>query len=313
MASPPHKTKLYFKRIMSGIKITYAIDSNGLAITADAFNKNHYPLKCPDPRCSAQLEHVTGYKRESYGKQQFIPDFFRLEKGFDHDDQCKYKSIGLNSLLVNDSTAEVQLALLRGEQTFRIHLMDNHEQAILKNKQATFQANPPSDTTKRRYRKKGNIAPYVRNIDSLFEIYKFGVQNPNLRQVIEIVVGKQKMLWADFFFSTHHLGTLLNKIRKDGVVQAALIITSNMISFPSARHNQFCFIEFFPKRFVLGPAIFPVVKLSKSINTNAFTPQTRYLVFGRFDVPSPMERFTNIISGTEIRTIVSSMNQIYEF
>lgn len=139
---PPHKSKLHFKRNMSGIKITYAIDSNGLAIIADAFNKSHYPLKCPDPRCSAQLEHVTGYKRESYGKQQFIPDFFRLEKGFDHDDQCKYKSIGLNNLLVNDSTAEVQQALFRGEKTFRIHLMDNHEQTILKKQANNISSKP---------------------------------------------------------------------------------------------------------------------------------------------------------------------------
>lgn len=300
---------------MSGIKITYAVDANGQPVPADTFNTYSivYPLICPDPTCSAQLEHVSGYKRESYGKQQFIPDFFRLEKGFDHGDDCKYRSIGQQSLLVNESTAEVQQALLKGERIFRINLMDSHEQSILKSKQNTFQANPPSDTTKRIYRKKGRISPYVRNIDSLFEIYKFGVQNPALRNVIEIIVGKNKILWSDFFFSTFHLGKLLNRINNEGSVQAAIIVTSNMISFPSPKHNGFCFIEFFPRVFVTGSAITPVVKLSKSINANSFNPQVRYLVFGRFDLPNIMDRFIHILSGTEIRTIVSSINQIYEF
>ena len=68
---------------MSGIKITQAIDSNGNVIFANNYNPKTVtlPLTCPDPKCTAQIKHVSGYKRESYGQQQYIADFFDSREG----------------------------------------------------------------------------------------------------------------------------------------------------------------------------------------------------------------------------------------
>ncbi|UNH41522.1 hypothetical protein MNY66_10735 [Moellerella wisconsensis] len=59
---------------MSGIKITFAYDSNGIRVDAESYGALPiaHPLISPDKNAEAFLEHVNGYKRESYGKQQFI-------------------------------------------------------------------------------------------------------------------------------------------------------------------------------------------------------------------------------------------------
>ena len=60
---------------MSGIRITQAIDNNQILVNVNTFNYsvNPYPLKCPDPNCSAHLVYVKSHIRRSFNKTLHIP------------------------------------------------------------------------------------------------------------------------------------------------------------------------------------------------------------------------------------------------
>jgi len=300
---------------LSGIKITFAYDNNGFRVDADAYGMTPivHPLKCPDKNCHAIVEHVNGYKRESYGKQQFIPSFFRLEKGFDHSKYCVYKATGRDTIVAAESDHEVKDALAKGDLLFRIHIMDAEERKKLKDKSNSFQQSPPNNTTERKYRAKGRRATYVRTMNSLLEIYEHGRQNPNDRAKIKLVIGGEVVNWVDFFYSTNHLGTLKMRLHREGIVQAAVIVKVSIIGLPNQKQGGFRFIECSPKKIGKGRSIFTTLKLAKTLPSKNFKLNHIIMVLGKFGIPKPSERVTPAYLGDEIRTLVVHEQQVLTF
>ncbi|MEI8609960.1 hypothetical protein P4S70_13615 [Enterovibrio sp. Hal110] len=299
---------------MSGIKITFAYDSNGVRVNADSFGSFPiaYPLTCPDKNCEAFLEHVNGYKRESYGKQQFIPAFYRLEKGFDHSEYCSYKSSGRATIVAGESDHEVKDALAKGDLLFRVHVMDAEERKKLKDKSGIFQQFPPNDTTKRKYRKRGRRSTYVRTMNSLLEIYNHGRLNPQDRAKIMLIIGGKLVKWTEFFYSTNHLGSLKSRLHREGIVQAAVVVKVNVVGLPNQKIGGFRFIECSPKTTGLGRHIYTTLKLAKRLPSSTFTLNQSVMVLGKFSIPDPNERVTPSYLGNEIRTLITHTQQVVE-
>lgn len=297
---------------MSGIKITFAYDSNGVRVDADSYGAFPiaHPLICPDKNCEAFLEHVNGYKRESYGKQQFIPAFYRLEKGFDHSEYCSYKSSGRGAIVAGESDHEVKDALAKGELLFRVHVMDAEERKKLKDKAGVFQQFPPNDTTERKYRNRGRRSTYVRTMNSLLEIYNHGRLNPQDRAKIRLIIGGKLVKWTDFFYSTNHLGSLKSRLHREGIVQAAVVVKVSVVGLPNQKLNGFCFIECSPKTTGLGKHIYTTLKLAKSLPSSHFTLNQNVMVLGKFCIPEPSDRVTPSYLGNEIRALITHAQQV---
>ena len=300
---------------MSGIKITHAFDSNGVRVSSDNYDAlpKKFPLICPDPKCNAYVDHVNGYKRESYGKQQFIPAFFRLEKGHNHANDCAFSAFGRETIVAGDSDCEVKDALAKGELIFRVHVMDSEERDKLKVKAGEFHINPPNDTAERKYRKKGRRATYVRTMDSLLDIYHHGVSNPIDRSKIQLVIGGNLVKWIDFFYSTNHLGSLRTRLINEGIVQVAVILKVHIIGLPNAKLGRFQFIECNPKTTGNGRKIYTTIKLAKNMPVSTFTLGSQIMVLGKFSIPDDADRVTPIYLGNEVRTLVSHPLQVVEF
>ncbi|ABM26356.1 hypothetical protein Sputw3181_3544 [Shewanella sp. W3-18-1] len=297
---------------LSGIKITFAYDRNGVRVNADTYGvfPIAYPLTCPDKNCDAFVEHVNGYKRESYGKQQFVPAFFRLEKGFDHSKHCTYKASGRDTIVAGESDHEVTDALAKGEFLFRIHVMDAEEFRRLKDKSDSFIQFPPNNTTERKYRTKGRKSTYVRTMNSLLDIYNHGRLNPDDREKIKLIIGGKLVKWVDFFYSTNHLGSLKTRLHSEGIVQAAVIVKVSVIGLPNKRKGGFCFIECRPKTTGKGKPIYTTLKLAKRLPSEVFRLNKSIMVLGKFTIPSPSDRVTPSYLGNEIRTLVSHEQQV---
>lgn len=297
---------------MSGIKITFAYDRNGVRVNADTYGAFPiaFPLTCPDKNCDAFVEHVNGYKRESYGKQQFIPAFFRLEKGFDHSKYCSYKASGRDTIVAGESHHEVRDALAKGEMLFRVHVMDAEERKKLKDKSDSFQQFPPNNTTERKYRTKGRRLTYVRTMNSLLELYNHGRQNPGDRAKIKLIIGGKIVNWVDFFYSTNHLGSLKTRLHREGLVQAVVIVKVSVIGLPNQQQGGFRFIECSPKTTGKGKPIYTTLKLAKHLASTNFKLNKYIMVLGKFAIPSPSERVTPSYLGNEIRTLVTHEQQV---
>ncbi|MFA0570039.1 hypothetical protein [Vibrio gallaecicus] len=297
---------------MSGIKITFAYDSNGVRVDADAYGTFPiaHPLICPDRNCEAFLEHVNGYKRESYGKQQIIPAFYRLEKGFDHGDYCSYKSSGSDTIVAGESDHEVKDALAKGELLFRIHVMDAEDKKKLKDQTGVFQQFPPNDTTERKYKNRGRKSTYVRTMNSLLEIYNHGRLNPQDRAKIRLISGGKLVKWTDFFYSTNHLGSLKSRLHCEGIVQAAVLVKVSVIGLPNKKLDDFCFIECSPKTTGFGKHLYTTFKLAKSLPSSHFTLNQNVMVLGRFSIPESSKRVTPSYLGNEIRALILDAQQI---
>ena len=299
---------------MSGIKITFAYDSNGVRVDADSYGDHSiaHPLVCPDKNCEAFLKHVNGYKRESYGKQQFIPAFYRLEKGSDHSEYCRYKSSGRDTIVAGESDHEVKDALAKGELLFRIHVMDAEEKEKLKDKAGVFQQFPPNDTTKRKYRNQGRRSTYVRTMNSLLEIYNHGRLNSQDRAKIRLIIGGKLVKWTDFFYSTNHLGSLKLRLHREGIVQAAVVVKVSIVGLPNQKLGGFCFIECSPKTTGLGKHIYTTLKLAKSLPSSHFSLNQNIMVFGKFCIPESSDRVTPSYLGNEIRTLITHTQQVVD-
>lgn len=299
---------------MSGIKITYAYDNNGVRVNADTYGTFpiSHPLKCPDKNCDALIEHVSGYKRESYGKQQFIPAFYRLEKGFDHNKHCQYKSSGKDTIFAGESGYEVKNALLRGELLFRIHVMDADERKILRGKENNFQQTPPNNTTERKYRRKGKIPTYVKTMSSLLEIYNHGLKNPSDRAKIQLLIGGRIVKWDDFFYSTNHLDRLKKRLYQENIVQAAAIVKVRLIGLPDIHKKGFTFIECSPSKPRKNNPIYTTIQLPKRLPASKFTLNKIIMVLGKFSIPNVSDRVTPQYLGDEIRTLVANEQQLVD-
>lgn len=299
---------------MSGIKITYAFDSKNRRVNADSYGAFPivFPLICPDKNCTAILDHVNGYKRESYGKQQLIPAFFRLGQGIDHTEYCQFKASGNDTIIASDSSSEVKDALAKGELIFRIHVMDSEEREKLQLKSGVFQVNPPNDTVERKYRKKGRKSTYVRTMDSLLEIYWHGVKNPADRSKMKLIIGGKIVMWTDFFYSTNHLGSLRSRLLNEGIVQAAVIVKVHMLGLPNARLGHFRFVECYPKTTGRGRPIYLTIKLAKNMSVSCFPLNKVVMVLGKFSIPVNGDNVTPKYLGNEIRTLVINSQQVVE-
>lgn len=295
---------------MSGIKITQAIDANHCLLNVDQYNPFVFilPLSCPDKNCNAQIKYVTQHKRESYGKTQYIPAFFRLERGQVHSTTCQYATSGLDTIYAGESSHDIQTAISKGILTFRVHIFnsDDHNQIIKKT--AAFQSNPPSNTTDRVYYKKGQKYPYVRTMDGLAEIYDHGLKNPTLQNKIQIIANGKAVLWSEFFYSTSQLAAFYNVLTQVKTASAAVIFRVNIATFPLKHRGNFRFIEGFPLPGALP--LFPTVKLTPAIKTSIFPLSGRVMVFGTYMAPSASQMIKNNILEREIRTIVHSEEQV---
>jgi len=296
---------------MSGIRITQAIDNNQILINVTAFNSsvNPYPLKCPDPNCSAHLVYVKSHIRRYVNKTLHIPAFFRLEKNFTHDKFCQYGTSGLDTIYAGDSSHDISRALAKGNKLFRIHILDVDDIAKISKKAAAVQANPPSDTTDRVYVKRGRKAPYVKNMDSLREIYEYGKANPNQRNTIKIVTGTSTVTWSDFFYETAQLDRLSTYLQTVKIAQVAVIMKVHVARTPLAKFNHRQFIEGSPMRVKGGPNIYPTIQLG-NVTPQLFPLSSNVMVLGKFTVPINSKMIMDPIFDREVRTIVSSEEQV---
>ncbi|TDB47905.1 hypothetical protein [Photorhabdus luminescens] len=296
---------------MSGIKITTAIDQSGVVIDANNYNKDqlHLPFICPDKNCNAILVHVNAYKRESYSRSQYIPAFFRLEKGFIHTNQCKYKTNGNTTINSKYSQSDVIDALNRGETLFRIHVMNSDETNNLHLKSSEFQLNPPSDTTDRVYLIKGRKATYIKTMSSLLYIYKFGLLNKQQQASIKLLAGGQILPWKDYFYSTSYLPVLYSKLQKNKLIQAAIIVKV----IDSTMHRGF--------RYLICSSIYKdndyrvitAIKLSKNMAKYNIRTNRIYMILGNLSEPLINDRIIKKHKGHEIRTLISNPSQIIEY
>ncbi|AUK08607.1 hypothetical protein F9214_22410 [Escherichia coli] len=296
---------------MSGIRITQAIDNNQILVNVNTFNYsvNPYPLKCPDPNCSAHLVYVKSHIRRSFNKTLHIPAFFRLEKNFTHDKLCQYGTSGLNTIYASDSSHDISRALAKGNNIFRIHILDEDDISKLSRKAAAMQANPPSDTTDRVYVKRGRKAPYVKNMDSLREIYEYGKAHPNKRNSIKIVTGTSTVTWSDFFYETTQLERLSTYLQKVKIAQVAVIMKVHVARIPMAKFNYRHFIEGSPMRIKGGFNIYPTIQLG-NVTPKLFPLSSIVMVLGKFTIPTNRKMIMDPIFEREVRTIVSSEEQV---
>ncbi|WMT14894.1 hypothetical protein [Serratia fonticola] len=296
---------------MSGIRITQAIDYNQALIDVIAFNPriNPYPLTCPDQNCSAHLVYVKSYIRRSYGKTQHIPAFFRLGKGYLHNEFCQYGTSGLDTIHAGDSSHDIRRALARGNNIFRLHILDADDITQIRRKAAAMQAHPLSDTTDRVYVRKGRKDPYVKNMLSLREIYDYGKANPHLKNTIKIVTGTTTVAWSDFFYETSQLDQLSTYLQTVKTAQVAVIMKVHVVRTPIAQFGNKQFIEGSPKKIMGKPDLYPTIQLG-NVTPKLFPLSRNVMILGKFSVPVPNKMIMNPIIEREVRTIVFSEEQV---
>lgn len=296
---------------MSGIRITQAIDNNGILISVIAFSSsvNPYPLTCPDSNCSAHLVYVKGHIRRSYNKTLHIPAFFRLEQDFTHNEFCQYGTSGLDTIYASDSSHNISRALAKGNKTFRIHILDADDVTRLRKNAAAAQATPPSDTTDRVYVKKGKKEPYVKNMQGLREIYEYGKANPNLRNTIKIVTGTSTVTWSDFFYETSQLDQLSTYLQTVSIAQVAVIMKVHVARTPLPKFGNRQFIEGSPMKIVGGPNVYPTIQLG-NVPPQLFPLSCKVMVLGKFTIPAHRKMIMDPIFDREVRTIVSIEEQV---
>lgn len=299
---------------MSGAKIPFALDSKGNQVSILDYYKcgSPYPIHCAGKGCGALLNHVSEFKREGKSGTQHIPAHYRLAKGIDHADHCVFKTSGNHSLGVDLSDQDVTSALRRGDDLFRIHIIDTDDQHKIHLKEGDFVNNPNINSIKKGYLVKGKKSTYVKTVQSLKEIYLYGINNPLARNKIQLMVNGEKRLWSDFFFSVAQYEKLKQKIRSEGVVKAAVIGKVNVVRLAS-NHNPFEHIEFYPQKRRFGSDNYPVAKLTKSMNSSLFNFGSRVLFYGGFAIEkNPNKLMITHALGDEFRTIVSSDAQLVE-
>ncbi|MGF1689169.1 hypothetical protein L4C36_21285 [Photobacterium japonica] len=270
------------------------------------------PIYCVGTECGALLNHVSEFKREGKNGSQHIPAHFRLAQKVVHADHCIFKTSGNDSVGVDLSDQDVASALKRGEELFRIHIIDTDDRRKIHIKEGDFVHNPNVNSVKKDYKAKGRKSTYVKTVQSLKEIYLYGVNNPVARNKIQLMVNGEKRLWNDFFYSVGQYELLKQKIRNEGVVKAAVIGKVNVVRLPS-NLNPFEHIEFYPQKRRFGSDNYPIVKLTKSMNSNLFNFGSRVLFYGGFAIETNSNKqMITAAVGDEFRTIVSSDSQVVE-
>lgn len=299
---------------MSGVKIPFALDIKGNKVSISDYYKlgAPQPIFCGGKDCGALLNHVSEFKREGKNGSQHIPAHFRLAKNIDHADHCIYKSSGNHNISVDLSDQDVIAALKRGDDLFRIHIVDNDDKRKIELRENDFVHSNKINSVKRDYRPKGKTSTYIKTVRSLKEIYLYGLNNPAARSKIQLLVNGEKRSWRDFFYSIKQYETLKQKIKNEGVVKAAVIGRVNALIFPK-KHNPFEHVEFHPQRRNSGPDNYPVIKLTKSMSSKSFKFGSSILFYGGFSLEiNPQKKIISSAVGDEIKTIVSSESQIIE-
>lgn len=297
---------------VSGIRITQAIDNSGVLIDVIDFHSgvHCYPLTCPGQNCSAQLVYVKSYIRRSYGKTQHIPAFFRLEKGYVHNEFCQYGTSGVDPIYAGDSSHDIRSELAKGSHIFRLHILDLDDIAKIRQKAIEMQESPPSDTKDRVYMRRGRKAPYVKNMLSLMEIYNYGKTNPDLKETIKIVTGTGTVKWSDFFYETNQLDNLSTYLETVAIAQVAVIIKVNVVRTPIPKFGNKRFIEGSPKRKKGMPNLYPTIQLVENIAPSLFPLSGNVMILGKFSIPTTNKMIMNSVLEREIRTIVYSEEQV---
>ncbi|MFZ6039752.1 hypothetical protein ACOV11_04495 [Vibrio natriegens] len=276
---------------MSGVKIPFGYDSNGNQVTILnylAFGRPS-PIFCGGKHCIAELEYVSASQRVGKSRTTQVPAYFRLAKYELHSVTCSFATKGKQVINAAGSSNEILTALANGSRVFRIHLMDDKDQAKMKGKEHDFLKKHNHDTVKRTYRTRGKKLPYVNNLNGLFDLYEYGRKNPTKRQSIFVVVDKEKIRWDDFFFDVKHYDALHKKVVKNGPVKAAVIGQIRQVSF-STPTRGFHSAEFLPKLQSTGNNIYPVARLKFGLSHSFITPGKKVLCFGSFKLETDLAK-----------------------
>jgi hypothetical protein len=276
---------------MSGVKIPFGYDSNQNQVSILnylSFGRPN-PIFCGGKSCEAELKYVSASQRIGKLKTTQVPTYFRLAKYENHSVICSFATKGKQVIDAAGSSNKIIMALNNGSRVFRIHLMDDKDQAKMEGKENDFLKKHNHDTVKRIYRTHGRKLPYVNNLNGLFNLYEYGRKNPTFRQSIFVMVDKEKLRWDEFFFDVKHYDELQQKVVANGTVKAAVIGHVQQVNF-STPTRRFYSAEFLPKRQGQGNNIYPVARLKFGLSHNFITPGKKVLCFGSFKLEHDLSK-----------------------
>lgn len=151
-------------------------------------------------KCRKDVSHKNGHFRA----ETWIPTHFTRKPGVDHEEWCKYNTVGQITVLAKKSDDNILESIKNNKFTFRLTMI--HEPLKDLGKQSTTFTNNSENTNPRKnknYASKGKLSSYLATMKKILELRKAVEDDDSneLESVIEIQMYGKKIKWSNFYYN----------------------------------------------------------------------------------------------------------------
>ncbi|SEF46942.1 hypothetical protein SAMN04487919_101283 [Bacillus sp. ok061] len=151
-------------------------------------------------KCRKDVSHKNGHFRA----EAWIPTHFTRKPGVNHEEWCKYNTIGQVTVLAKKSDDNILESVKKNKFTFRLTMI--HEPLKDLGKQSTPSTNKSGNTNppkNKSYVSKGKLSSYLATMQKILELRKAVEDDDSneLESSIEIQMYGKKIKWPNFYYN----------------------------------------------------------------------------------------------------------------
>lgn len=150
-------------------------------------------------KCRKDVSHKNGHFRA----EAWIPTHFTRKPGVNHEEWCKYNTVGQVTVLAKKSDDNILESVKKNKFTFRLTMI--HEPLKDLGKQNTTSINKSGNTNppkNKSYVSKGKLSSYLATMKKVLELRKAVEDDDSneLESIIEIQMYGKKIKWSNFYY-----------------------------------------------------------------------------------------------------------------
>lgn len=151
-------------------------------------------------KCRKDVSHKNGHFRA----EAWIPTHFTRKPGVNHEEWCKYNTVGQVTVLAKKSDDNILESVKKNKFTFRLTMI--HEPLKDLGKQSTTSTNKSGNTNppkNKSYVSKGKLSSYLATMQKILELRKAVEDDDSneLESAIEIQMYGKKIKWLNFYYN----------------------------------------------------------------------------------------------------------------
>ncbi|PRC92124.1 hypothetical protein [Solimicrobium silvestre] len=171
-------------------------------------------------KCTATVLYNAGSNPERFGRSVKVEHYFKLKKGFTHEDLCKFNILGQVKIIAKESDKNFIKQLKDGQYELRLLLPSegNSSNQVNAARKENDHDNDTKNSATTSYVSSGNLNSYLNTAAAVLKLRAFCEEHSEVENHLTLRFDTISVHWKDFYFEIDHYKRLYRILSKATVI-----------------------------------------------------------------------------------------------